>query len=162
MARIVVALGSNLGDRLAHFQNAKKLLTRFSESRVICSSIYETEPLGSSDKMYYNAVSVLHSQKPPMELLDEFKAFEQQAGRNMSARKWSDREIDIDIIDYENVTLHTDRLILPHPNYITRKFVLIPLKEIYPDWIDPATGRPISELIARADDLGVFKTSLKW
>lgn len=162
MARIVVALGSNLGDRYSYLKESKKLLTRLSDRQVTCSSIYETEPLGPSDNMYYNAVSVMYSELPPLELLDKFKNFEKECGRNPKNRKWSDREIDIDIIDYEGVSLETDRLVLPHPSYFKRRFVLIPLQEIYPDWIDPGTGIKISQLIEQAEDLGVFKTSLKW
>ncbi len=162
MARIVIALGSNLGDRQAYLKESKQLLSRLSDREVIGSSIYETEPLGPSDNMYYNAACVMYSDLPPLELLDKFKSFEKECGRNPQARKWSDREIDIDIIDYQGVKLETDRLILPHPSYYKRKFVLIPLQEILPDWIDPGTGEKISKLIEQADDLGVFKTSLKW
>ncbi len=162
MARIVIALGSNLGDRLDYLKQAKSLISSLSDQPVICSSVYETEPLGPSDQLYYNAVALMHSEKPPLELLDQFKKFEIECGRDPEARKWSDREIDIDIIDYEGLALSSERLILPHPSYYKRTFVLVPLAEVCPDWIDPNTQTPIDELIKNADDLGVYKTSLKW
>ncbi len=162
MARLVIALGSNLGDRHHYLCKAKTMLAGLSDKELICSSIYETEPLGPSDQMYYNAVVLMHSQRPALELLDIFKQFEIDCGRDPEARKWTDREIDIDMIDYEGVRLSTDRLVLPHPSYFKRKFVLIPLAEICPDWVDPVSQAGIEQLIAEADELGVFKTSLKW
>ena len=162
MARIVIALGSNLGDRQAYLSSAKQLLEQISEAPVICSSIYETEPVGPSDKMYYNAVALMESSEPPLELLDRFKSFEYQSGRDPEAQKWGDREIDIDMIDYEGVTLQNERLALPHPHYNNRRFVLVPLAEVYPDWVDPVSGYSIDELLERVDELGVYKTSLKW
>lgn len=162
MARIVIALGSNLGDRLDYLKQAKHLLTGISDEPLVYSSIYETEPLGPSDQMYYNAVALMHSEQPPLELLDQFKQFEIDCGRDPGAQKWSDRKIDIDMIDYEGTTLSSDRLVLPHPSYYKRKFVLVPLAEVCPSWIDPITNSPIDKLIENADDLGVFKTSLKW
>ncbi|MEX0679943.1 MAG: 2-amino-4-hydroxy-6-hydroxymethyldihydropteridine diphosphokinase [Balneolales bacterium] len=163
MAQVVIALGSNLGDRQAHLSNAKKFLSKLSTTPVTASSIYETEPVGeASTHMYYNAVCLIRVDLHPLSLLEALKNYEQRYGRDPAVPRWANRTIDLDIIDYDRQFITRQRLHVPHPEYAKRLFVLIPLKEICPDWTDLQSGQPIDALIAETDEIQVSKTRLKW
>ncbi len=163
MAKAVIALGSNLGDRLSHLVYARKFLSTISSASVAASSIYETEPVGeASTHRYYNAVCCIETDLDPLTLLDALKQYEQQYGRDPSAPQWSNRTIDLDIIDYDRQVITRQRLLVPHPEYQKRLFVLEPLREIIPDWTDAGTGRSVADLIASAPKIEVLKTGLNW
>ncbi len=163
MAKAVIALGSNLGDRLAHFANARRFLSTLSTVPPEASSIYETEPVGeASTHPYFNAVCAIETELDAMSLLDVLKRYEQEYGRDPSAPRWSNRTIDLDIIDYGRQVISRQRLQVPHPEYGNRLFVLVPLREVLPGWRDVRSGQTVDELIASSPKIEVSKTSLKW
>jgi 2-amino-4-hydroxy-6-hydroxymethyldihydropteridine diphosphokinase len=162
MATITIALGSNIGDRKKHLSSAKSFLAEYSEDKLLTSSIYITEPVGPSERDFYNAVVQLKSSKQPNEALSAFKKYEQEHGRAPSAPRWSKRTIDLDIITWGDLVIQSDNLIIPHPEYHRRLFVLHPLKEIQPQFRDPKTGKKISDLISHAPSMRVQKTDLSW
>lgn len=162
MATTVVALGSNIGDRRNYLSEAKSFLEQLSDTPVQTSSIYITEPVGPSERDYFNAIAVMDSQLPPEELIDALKKFEEQHGRQSDHPKWEARTIDLDIISYGNLVINTDTLIIPHPEYHKRLFVLKPLQEVMPDWEDPRTGIPVTQLISQAPELRFKKSDLRW
>ncbi len=163
MAKAVIALGSNLGDRLSHLVHAREFLSGLSNSPLTASSIYETEPVGdASTHMYYNAVCCMDTGLDALALLEELKRYEQQYGRDPSAPQWSNRTIDLDIIDYDRQIITRQRLHVPHPEYHKRLFVLEPLREILPDWRDVRSGRAVDELIAESPKIEVLKTGVNW
>ncbi|MCW9707467.1 2-amino-4-hydroxy-6-hydroxymethyldihydropteridine diphosphokinase [Fodinibius salsisoli] len=162
MATVVVALGSNVGDRRQHLSDAKTFLTDVSTASVTASSIYVTEPIGPSTRDFYNAVVMLHSSEQAESLIQQFKQFEANHGRSGNRPRWSARTIDLDIISYGHLVIQSDNLIIPHPEYHKRLFVLEPLRELMPEWIDPKSHATVGELIAQAPDMRITKLDLRW
>lgn len=162
MAETIIALGSNLGDRLKHMSSAKAHLKSIAGNTFIASALYETEPVGPAKYYFLNAVIRMDTNLSPQDLLEDLKAFEAEEGREQDQPKWSARLLDLDIIAYDDVQVQSGRLKLPHPEYHTRLFVLDPLIEIYPDWVDPASHMGIQDMIKSAPKIEVSKTSLNW
>lgn len=159
---IIIALGTSLGDKAANLREAASFLESIAEGGIQRSSIWETEPVGPSENLFYNAVVALRSELTPQALLHLLKEYEERAGRDLSAARWSDRVIDLDIIGY-NGTVYVDAdLEIPHPRYHDRLFVLEPLREVVPDWRDPETGNDLEALILRAAPLSLSKSAVKW
>ena len=128
-----LGLGANLGDALATLHAAVEALRALPNSRVISlSSFYRTAPLEASGPDYINAVVALTTTLPPLDLLHAVQAIEQAHGRERPYRN-APRTLDIDLLLYGDMRLHTAELTLPHPRLTERAFVLIPLLEIAPD-----------------------------
>lgn len=163
MAQVIIALGSNLGDRLINLLQARQFLESISLSPVRASSIYETEPVGNPESpYYYNAVCTVQTHLVPRELLLQLKNYEFRHGRDPDAPRWNDRTIDLDIIDYNRLVWTEENLNIPHPEYETRRFVLDPLQELFPDWTDIRNNRPIEQMISEAPQIAVFKCPVIW
>jgi 2-amino-4-hydroxy-6-hydroxymethyldihydropteridine diphosphokinase len=149
MTRAVVALGSNLGDRLAHLRagvaGVKGLGTLIS-----VSSVYETDPVGGPDQgRYLNAALVLDTEIDPEALLSSLLEIEASEGR-VRQERWGPRTLDLDLISYGTYRRASDFLTLPHPRAAERKFVLAPVAEIAPN-------TPVGEGVTAATALAAVR-----
>jgi 2-amino-4-hydroxy-6-hydroxymethyldihydropteridine diphosphokinase len=144
-----VALGSNVGDRLAHLDFAvsalRGLLTNLAVSRY-----HETVPVGVSGPqgMFLNAAAVGETALTARAVLDALLGIEQERGRERPFAR-APRTLDLDLILLGDVVLEEPGLVVPHPRFRLRRFVLAPLAEIAPDLKDPVTGAPISVLLSQ-------------
>jgi 2-amino-4-hydroxy-6-hydroxymethyldihydropteridine diphosphokinase len=133
VTQVVVALGGNLGDRLAALQSALTSLAAVPGVEVAAvSSVYETDPVGGPPQPdYLNACALLSTSLSPHELLAATQAIEASLGR-VRHERWGARTVDIDIVDYAGVVDRSAELTLPHPRATSRAFVVLPWTELVP------------------------------
>ncbi len=145
MVESLIAVGSNLGDRLGNLRRAVRAIGGLG--RVSCaSSVYETEPMYlEAQRRFLNCVVCLQSDLAPRPLLDALHAIETEMGRERSVR-YGPREVDLDILFYGDQIVSEQGLEIPHPRIAERLFVLAPLSEIRPGLVHPVLGKTISEL----------------
>jgi 2-amino-4-hydroxy-6-hydroxymethyldihydropteridine diphosphokinase len=152
----VIALGSNLGNRLETLQGAVDALEDTPGVRVkAVSGVYETKGVGGPEGQpdYFNAVLVLRTTLPPHSLLERANAVEDAFGRLREAR-WGARTLDVDILAYEGVLLDAPELTLPHPRAHERAFVLAPWLDADAEAEIPGRG-PVAELLRTVGEAGV-------
>ena len=152
LAKCLILLGSNLGDKKKNIEYAVDVLSEECGKILKKSSFYDTEPWGtSSSNIYLNLAIVIETSINPFELLSITQKIETKIGRTR-LNKWEDRIIDIDIILYENVIIDSENLKIPHPEFQKRKFCLIPANEIMPEWVHPLYHKKIKELLLLCKD----------
>lgn len=144
--KAVIALGANIGNPKEQMDLAVAML-RESTEFIALSSYYTTKPVGGPEQPdYINAVCIIESELPALDLLSLLLGIEKSLGRERN-EKWGPRTIDLDLIQYGNLLSKADELELPHPRAFERRFVLEPWHEIEPDAILLIHGK-ISELLA--------------
>ncbi|MBI51708.1 MAG: 2-amino-4-hydroxy-6-hydroxymethyldihydropteridine diphosphokinase [Chloroflexi bacterium] len=174
MHKVYLSLGSNLGDKVS---NLSRAISNLKESNITIdrwnsndqesigiSSIYETEhwseDLNQKDyPNYFNIACRVITSNGPIDLLNEIKIIEKKLGRNLEKEKNSPREIDIDILFFDQVIVDQKNLIIPHPRLSLRAFVLKPLSEIAPDYIHPIDKCSVTELFEKLTN--IEKNSVK-
>lgn len=155
-----IGFGSNIGDKFSYIQSA---ITALSEIEGITiqeiSSLYETAPVGNvAQDDFLNGVVSIRTPHSPHNLLYMLKQIEINVGREHRIR-WGPREIDMDILIYDDLCMETPNLTIPHPEMRLRRFVLVPLAEIAPDLVHPVFNETIQTLLAHLeDDRSVVKT----
>lgn len=144
-----IALGSNLGDREANLRRALELLEQRGVEIIQVSTFIETEPYGVTDQpRFLNGVCQISTELAPLQLLRMLLAVEKEMGR-VRMRHWGERNIDLDLLIYEDVLMDTDELRLPHPDMTNRDFVMLPLAEIVPELSHPVLKKTMAELAAK-------------
>jgi len=153
MKNVFLSLGSNLNDRIAYLEKAIKELKADEFVKVVAiSSVYETEPVGYFDQPFFlNIIVEIETDYSPGELLVKCKDIEKLIGRIQRGR-WMEREIDLDIIFYNDQIIETEDLNIPHKELYNRKFVLAPLYEIAPKFQCPNTMLRVHELLDACGD----------
>ena len=145
-----IGLGSNLGDRAAHLNHAvSRLQALLGGLRV--SRFYDTVPVGVTgpQPLFLNAAAVGETALPARELLEALLAVENERGRERPYLN-APRSLDLDLLLFGDAAIDEPGLIVPHPRFRERRFVLEPLSEIAPDMKDPVTGKTILELLTGA------------
>jgi 2-amino-4-hydroxy-6-hydroxymethyldihydropteridine diphosphokinase len=153
MHRVLVGLGSNIGDRLTFLQSAIRELERTPGITVTSvSSVYETEPVGKKNQPYFlNAALELRCSLSAAQLYFRMKEIERLVGRKPT-EQWGPREIDLDLLFFDEEIIEHPLFIVPHRESSNRRFVLIPLTEIAADFVDPSKNRSIQSLLENCPD----------
>jgi 2-amino-4-hydroxy-6-hydroxymethyldihydropteridine diphosphokinase len=132
--RALLLLGANLGDRAGSLRRAVAAINKWDGCRVLkLSRIYETAPVGPSERPYLNQAAALDTTRTPMGLLIEAKILEAAAGRKPGVR-WSSRPLDVDVVSCGGLRVKTPWLITPHPRVAKRAFALAPLADVAGRW----------------------------
>ncbi len=154
--KIALALGSNIGDRMAALQAARKGLADYM-TITAASPIYETAPIYVTDQpLFLNAALIGETKLGPLTLLRAVKDLENDLGRQPTFH-YGPRAIDIDIIFYGDEVINLPELILPHPRIAEREFVLRPLADIAPDWRHPQIGLTVEKMLGLLPDQSAKK-----
>jgi 2-amino-4-hydroxy-6-hydroxymethyldihydropteridine diphosphokinase len=150
MSKVLVGVGSNLGDREFLIRKAVEAMRDLPRTLVVrVSSLYDTDPVGEVEQpAFLNAVVWLETTLEPRELLWQLLLIEKRMGRVRSQR-WGPRPIDLDLLFYDDESISEPDLTVPHPEAHRRGFVLLPLLELDPDFVHPSTGESIKKLIKR-------------
>jgi 2-amino-4-hydroxy-6-hydroxymethyldihydropteridine diphosphokinase len=144
-----LSLGSNLGDRAQHLEDAIRLLEQPDLKVLRRSSIYETEPRDSTAQPWFlNLVLEIETRLFPVQLLARVLKVETRLGRKRLAAK-GPRTIDLDIVLYGSIVMDTPALTIPHPRMHERRFVLEPLVELEPDLRHPVTHETCRAMLSR-------------
>ena len=151
MVRVALSVGSNLGDRRAYLASAVQELGRLLSNLTI-SGVIETEPhdVPESQPPYLNMAVVGETSLGPEALIAELLKIEKRAGRERRSPKAA-RTLDLDVILYAHQIITTPSIVVPHPRFRERRFVLEPLAAIAPEWVDPVSGRTVKELLDEID-----------
>ena len=151
MSEVIFGLGSNLNNPVMQLQTAVDNLGRyFALQRV--SKIYKSQSLlKDNQEDYYNIAVLAETDKSSQEILSITQSIEKDMGR-VKLKKWGERVIDIDIIDYNREIIKQDNLEIPHNQMIYRSFVLKPLKDVMPEYIHPVLNLSVQDMINSLED----------
>lgn len=153
MNRVFLILGGNMGKRDEVIFHALRKIDRQIGKICLQSGIYETAAWGYENQAaFYNCVVELETEKNATEVLEKVLNIENQIGRVRTEAKWQERLIDIDILFFNDSIIEESNLRIPHPLLHKRKFTLIPLKEIAPDFIHPILQKSVAELLDSCED----------
>jgi len=148
-----IGIGSNLGDRFGHIRRATNLLRNCSNVKSLkMAPIYETEPVDCPDSnLFLNSVIELHYNQSELDLFEDLKKIESLFFREKH-RKNGLREIDLDILTFDDLVVDSEFLVIPHPRMHLREFVLNPFSKINKNWIHPILNQSVNELLMNAQE----------
>jgi len=150
--QVFISLGTNLGDRIQNLKKAVQSIEASLGEIIRQSSLYETKPWGKSDQPdFLNQVVLVLTDKIPQTCLNTLSSIERQLGRTRE-EKWGARIIDLDLLYVNDQIINTETLILPHPGIPQRRFVLVPMTEIAPDFIHPLLLKNQKQLLEECMD----------
>lgn len=154
ISSVVLSLGSNIENRLDFLRKAVSEISDRIGAVVKTSAIYESEAIGfESTTDFLNLCILVHTSQSPEQVLNNAQAIEKIIGRKTkSSNGYESREIDIDLIFFDEQIIHLPELVIPHPAHSSRKFVLFPLNDIIPEHSDPITGDTVQMKIKQCED----------
>lgn len=158
MHKVYLGLGGNIGNKQNNFEVVYRQIIQKLGSIEKVSSIYESPPWGfQSEDVFWNQVVLINTTMKPEELLRTIHKIELGFGRKRGSERYSSREMDIDILYFDDVFIETENLIIPHPKMQQRKFVLVPLNEITPGLKHPILRLSSFEMLKNCRDKSIVK-----
>lgn len=155
MNNAIISLGGNFNETPSIFINIIDCFNNDFSEVMKFSSVYKSSPWGfKHENDFFNQILILNTKLSSIELLNYCLKKELDFGRKRTSKKYSERNIDIDIIYYNDLIFNSERLILPHPRIHLRKFVLLPLVEVLPNYIHPVLKKTNKELLFLCSDQG--------
>jgi len=151
MSEVIFGLGSNLNNPVMQLQNALNNLSMYFALQKVSNTYKSQSLLKDNQEDYYNIAVLAKTDKTPQEILSITQKIEKDMGR-IKLKKWGERVIDIDIIDYNREIFKSDNLEIPHNQMIYRSFVLKPLQDIMPDYIHPELKISVQDMINNLKD----------
>ena len=156
MAIVYLSIGSNKGDKVNYLHQAVSLIANSQDIKLVrTSTFYDCEPWGNKEQDWFvNAAIEVNTTLSPKDFLLKMQNIEKQLGRTKdeSRPKWSEREIDIDIVFWDNLIINEENLKIPHPYAHKRAFVLVPLLELCPNFIHPVLKKSLLDLHEELDE----------
>lgn len=163
MIDVILALGSNLGNRIENIETAINYLNNYLIFKKVSSVYISQSLLKDNQDDYYNCVCLYETDCSITELLTIVQDIENKMGRDKTTGFWGARNIDIDIVDYDNISYFSEKIITPHKEMQNRSFVLYPLLEISNNYIHPITKKSVKDMINElSDDLNIHKINYKF
>lgn len=158
-AKVILSVGSNKGDKLENIKKCIELIHNKIAVVISVSKVYETPSWGFQSDPFYNCALLVHTTKTPEKILEEVLSVEKELGRiRNNSNEYQAREIDIDIIAFDEKIIKTEILEIPHPRMQDRLFVLKPIQDLQIDFVHPILKKNISELLLECPDTSEFKT----
>ena len=153
MNKVVLLLGSNLGDGQLLFQQVISLIDERLGKLELQSALYQSPPWGfEHENDFINQVLIMNTEKDAEEVLQSCLQIEVDLGRKRTAQGYGARTIDIDVLFVNDEVMKTESLVLPHPRLHLRKFTLLPLVELIPDFVHPTLQKSMQELLVACED----------
>lgn len=157
MVQVILSTGSNQGDRIQWLDLAAREVSNRIGTITIASPLVESAPWGyHSDHWFLNQILVAETALSAEEILSEIQTIEVSSGRIRTGH-YADRQVDVDILFYNDLVLQRNDLTIPHPYIEERLFVLLPLAQILPDLVHPVNGKSVKRLLEECADTGVCR-----
>ena len=155
---ILLSLGTNMGHKLENLETCIMAIHNTIATVVEVSKVYETPAWGFESDVFYNCAITIHSHKSAQKILSKVIQLEKKLGRiRTNTEQYESRNIDIDIISFNDEIIETENLMIPHIQLQNRKFVLFPMNDIAPKWKHPKLNKTISELLISCEDTSEIK-----
>ena len=158
MHQVFLGIGGNIGNKHDNFDKVYTFIQNELGTITKSSSVYETPPWGfQAEVNFWNQVLVVKTEFSAVEVLRKINQIERQFGRKRDGGQYKSREMDIDILYFDEMILDTGNLTIPHPQIANRLFVLVPLAEIAPDFVHPLLRLTSLEMLKNCGDNSVIK-----
>ena len=161
------SLGSNRGNLVANMREAKRRILDSPEVTFVAqSALYETEPVGVAPEhahlKFMNAVLVVDSERTAAEWLEVLHRIEDEMGRRRTYDRNAPRTMDVDILYAGAACIDSGGLVVPHPRWAQRRFVVQPLADVRPDLVLPGAGKTVKEILSGLEGEGVTEFTREW